>query len=83
MAAKLKAKLIKNRNFCYYKSVLIWLIVNVIIPKWTTFVSEHDMWIQWNIGKDIYAHRADKLKENNKNSNYGYEWLKFVRNSYR
>ena len=47
------------------------------------YVTEHDIWIQWNTRKDIYAHRADKLKENNKNRNHGYEWLKFVRNGYR
>ena len=55
---------------------------NVIIPKWASFVTEC-IWIQWNTGKDIYAHRADKLKENNKNSNHGYEWLTFIRNGYR
>ena len=55
---------------------------NVIIPKWASFVTEHDIWIQWNTGKDIYAHRADQLKEN-KNSNYGYELFKFVSNGYR
>ena len=25
---------------------------NVIIPKWASFVTAHDIWIQWNIGKD-------------------------------
>ena len=39
---------------------------NVIIRKWAIFVTEHDIWIQWNTGKDIYAHTADKLKENKK-----------------
>ena len=44
---------------------------NVLISKWASFVTEHDIWLQWNTGKDIYAHRADQLKENNKNSNHG------------
>ena len=56
---------------------------NVIISKRASFITEHDIWIQWNAGNDTYAHWADKLKENNRNSNHGYEWLKFVRNDYR
>ena len=56
---------------------------NVIILKWASFVIDHDIWIQWNTGKDIYVQRADELKENNKNSIHGYELMKFIRNGYR
>ena len=28
-------------------------ICKIIIQKWGTFVTEHDMWIQWNIGNDM------------------------------
>ena len=52
---------------------------NVIIPKWASFVTEHDIWIQWNTGQDIYTHIADKLREDHTNSNHGYELLKFLK----
>ena len=53
-------------------------ICNIIIPN-ELFLSLSMIYEYNEIQKTIYAHRADKLKENINNCNHDYQLLKFVR----